>query len=185
MGDLDSDRQHRMEDFTLTRYIFVNCIANGDIDWKSPLTAAHQPSIRDCHMIVQGDDNGPQIIEELAGTDGATLARYSERIAEGRIVVGHSVEYHHGHLRATMIPMGIAPHDGRVRTICTMLGLNGYVVKRNGKKGWPTFGEACEHFGITRATPETAEDNARCLKLVFEGMLRIRDMPEAKVWKER
>lgn len=168
------------------RYIFVNCIAAGQIDWKTPLTAAHQPSIRDCHMIVAGDDDGPQIIDELTGPSAANLARYSELIASGYIVVGHSVEYHAGHLRAAMIPNGLDPCDGRVKTICTMLSLTGHVTKRNGKKGWPTFDEACDHFQITRAGVETAADNARCLFQVFIGMQAIGAVPdEPKLWKDR
>ncbi len=168
----------------LVQHIFANVIADGPIDWKRSLTAEGQPGIRECFMIV-GDDNGPQIIDELDGPTATNLARYSEYIARGYIVVGHSVDYHHGHLRATMIPMGLDPRDGLTRTICTMLGLTGHVPKRNGRKGWPTFDEACDFFGITRAGVETAEDNARCLIQVFTGMLKVRDLPEVRTWKER
>ena len=170
----------------MTRYIFLNCIANGQVDFKSPLTAAHQPSIRECFMIVVGDDDGPQITDELSGPSGTMLSRYAELIRRGDVVVvGHSVEYHHGHLRAAMIPGGLDPCDGRVKTICTMLSLTGHVTKRNGKKGWPSFNEACDHFMITRAGTETAEDNARCLMQVFRGMEAIGAVPEPKIWKER
>lgn len=163
-------------------YIFVNCIAAGPIDWKRPLTALGQPEIREAFMILTAPDHGDL---EFDARSAAALNAYSNAIAKGFIVVGHSVEYHHGHLRATMIPMGIDPHDGRVHTICTMLGLTGHVPKRNGKKGWPTFDEACDFFCVTRAGTETAEDNARCLMQVFAGMLKIRDVPEPKTWKER
>lgn len=166
------------------RYIFLNVIANGAVDFKSPLIAAHQPSIREAFGILDNGDGSPPY--ELDLKDSANLNAYSEAIATGAIVVGHSVEYHHGHLRADMITRGTDPHDGRVKTICTMLGLTGHVTKRNGKKGWPTFDEACDHFQITRAGVETAEDNARCLMQVFRGMEAIGAVPaEPKIWKER
>jgi hypothetical protein len=169
----------------MTRYIFVNCISDGPIDWKRSLTAEGQPAIRECHMIVQGDDDGPQVIEELSGTDATTLARYANLISNGYVVVGHSVNFHAGALRAAMIPWGIDPCDGRTKTICTMLALTGHVTKRNGKKGWPTFDEACDFFCITRAGTETAEDNARCLMQVFRGMEKIGAVPEPLIWKDR
>lgn len=169
----------------LMQHIFTSVIAKGQVDFKTPLTAAHQPGIRECFMIVQGDDNGPQVIAELDGPTAANLAQYSEYIARGYVVVGHSVDYHHGHLRATMIPMGIDPRDGLTRTICTMLGLTGHAPKFNGRKGWPTFAEACHHFGITRASKETAEDNARCIAHVFQNMIRAGIVPDTRTWKER
>ena len=175
------------------RYIFINCIANGQIDWKTPLTAAHQPSIRECFMIVAGEiQNGFghkdfDLLDEQAGPSATMLSRYAELIPYGDvIVVGHSVEYHHGHLRAAMIPNGLDPCDGRVKTICSMLSLTGHVTKRNGKKGWPTFDEACDFFQITRAGVETAADNARCLFQIFIGMQAIGAVPdEPKIWKDR
>jgi len=169
----------------MMNHIFVNCIAAGQIDWKSPLTAAHQPSIRDCHMIVQGDDNGPTVIAELAGPSAENLNRYAEFLARGYIVVGHSVEYHHGHLRVAMMQAGIDPCDGRVNTICTMLGLVGVVPKFNGKRGWPKFDEVCHHYGLDRAGTETAEDNARVLARVFDIATRTGVEFEPKIWKDR
>ena len=168
----------------MTRFVFVNCVAAGQIDWKTPLTAAHQPSIREAAMIVTKDG---LVAEEYAGPSATMLSRYAELIPYGDvIVVGHSVEYHVGHLRAAMIPNGLDPCDGRVKTICTMLSLTGHVTKRNGKKGWPTFAEACDHFQITRAGVETAADNARCLYQVFIGMQAIGAVPdEPKLWKDR
>jgi DNA polymerase III epsilon subunit-like protein len=173
----------------MTRYIFVNVIANGQVDFKSPYTAAHQPSIKECFMMLTDEtDDRPgdlRVITEISEPSAAALNWYSRWIGEGAIVVGHSVEFHHGYLRAAMIPLGIDPHDGRTRTICTMLGLTGHVPKRNGRKGWPSFDECCDFFGITRAGTETAEDNARCLMQVFNGMLKVRDVPEIRTWKER
>jgi hypothetical protein len=165
------------------RYIFANVIAAGPIDWKAPLTAEGQPGIAECEMILA--DENCEIIESFADASGFCLARYSEHIGSGAIVVGHSVEFHHGALRAAMIPMGIDPHDGRVMTICTMLGLTGHAMKFNGRKGWPTFAEACHWAGVDRAATESAEDNARCLRLVFAQMQRQGIVPEPKVWKER
>lgn len=167
------------------RYVFVNCIAAGPINWKAPLTAPGQPGIREAFMIVRGDDDGPQIIAELDGTSSADLAKYSDLIASGYVVVGHSVEYHHGHLRAEMIARGTDPCDGRVKTICSMLALTGHVPKFNSRKGWPTFAECCHHLGIERAGTESAEDNARCLARVFEWMEKIGAVPEPKIWRER
>lgn len=169
----------------LMQHIFVSVIAKGQVDFKSPYTAAHQPAIKECFMIVQGDDNGPQVLMELDGPSATNLNHYSEYVARGYTVVGHSVEYHHGHLRATMIPMGIDPRDGLTKTICTMLGLTGHVQKRNGRRGWPSFDESCEHFGITRAGKETAEDNARCLAQMFQSMIRAGIEPDTRTWKER
>ena len=169
----------------LMQHIFAIVIADGPIDWKRSLTAEGQPGIRECFMIVQGDDDGPQVIAELDGPTATNLAQYSEYIARGYIVVGHSVEYHVGHLRATMIPMGIDPRDGLTRTICTMLGLTGHVPKFNGRRGWPTFAETCHHFGIERAGTETAQDNAICLARVFESATRAGIEFTPKTWKER
>ncbi len=160
-------------------------IANGTVDWKRPLTAEGQPGIRECHMIVQGDDDGPQVIEELSGTDATTLARYANLISNGYVVVGHSVHFHAGALRAAMIPWGIDPCDGRTKTICTMLQLTGHVPKFNGRRGWPTFGETCHHFGIDRADIESAEDNTRNLMRVFNSMMKMEIVPEPKIWRER
>lgn len=166
------------------RYIFVNVIAAGPINWKAPLTAPGQPGIREAFMIFTESDNSV-IITELDGTSSADFARYSEAIASGAIVVGHSVEYHHGHLRAEMIARGTDPCDGRVKTICSMLALTGHVPKFNNRKGWPTFVECCHHLGIERAGTESAEDNARCLARVFEWMEKIGAVPEPKTWRER
>jgi hypothetical protein len=163
------------------KLIFTNVIASGPVDWKAPLTAPHQPSIRECFLIVQ-DEGGTVEIPEATPT---ALGQYATYLAKGYVVIGHSVEFHAGALRAAMIPWGIDPCDGRAQTICTMLSLTGRVPKRNGKKGWPTFDEACDFFGITRAGTESAEDNARCLALVFKGMEAIGAVPEPKIWKER
>jgi DNA polymerase III epsilon subunit-like protein len=165
---------------TTPRYVFVSCIANGPVNWKASLTAEGQPGIADCHMIYVGDDE-----IEIPDASAAALVRYSNLIGGGAIVVGHSVEFHAGILRAAMLAAGIDPHDGRVNTICTMLGLTGRVQKHNGRKGWPTFDEACEHFGVTRAGTETAEDNARCLAKIFAGMQTIGAVPQPRIWKDR
>lgn len=170
------------------RHIFVYCIAAGQVDFKSPYTAAHQPSIRECFMILTQEDlNGDlHMMEELSGPSAFNLNKYNEAIAHSdTVVVGHSVEYHHGHLRAAMIAAGIDPHDGRVKTICTMLSLTGIVPKANGRRGWPTFGEACAWAGVERASRETAEDNARALMQVFRAMEKAGVVPEPRIWKER
>jgi DNA polymerase III epsilon subunit-like protein len=175
------------------KYIFINCIAAGPVDWKRSLTAPNQPPIKDCFMILAevgqmlgGEPLGFESIDEWPAANAYNLNQYAEQTARGAIVVGHSVDYHHGHLRAKMLEIGTDPFDGRVKTMCTMLGLTGYVTKRNGRTGWPTFDEACDHFGITRAGEESAEDNARCLIQVFLGMLRARENPpEVKIWQER
>lgn len=176
------------------RYIFVNCIAAGPIDWKRSLTAPNQPPIKDSFMIlaevgdmIAGEPLGFESIDEWPAANAYNLNKYSNEIGSGAVIVGHSVDYHHGHLRATMLSVGVDLHDGRVKMLCTMLGLTGHVMKRNGRMGWPTFDEACHHFGITRAGEESAEDNARCLVQVFLGMVKMRDgiLPEIKIWKER
>lgn len=162
-------------------FIFINCIANGPVNWKLPLTGPGQPGVREAFMIVTHD--GEILDEKPFG--GEMLALYSHLLGQGFTAVGHSVDYHHGHLRAEMISRGTDPIDGRTKTICTMLGLTGHVPKRNGKKGWPTFDEACDFFCITRAGVETAEDNARCLAQVWRGMEAIGVEPETRIWKER
>ena len=163
--------------------LFTSDLSDGDIDWKRSLAAKGQPSIAQLFVVVTDDDLNP--LGEWTEPSSSVLRCYSEAVASGSICVGHSVQYVYGHLRAEMIQRGTDPYDGRVKTVCTMLGLTGYVPKRNGRLGWPTFDESCDHFGITRAGEETAEDNARCLVQVFRGMLRIREMPEVKIWKER
>lgn len=164
------------------RYIFVNVIADGPVDWKHSLTARGQPGIADFFMIaVQNGD----VIRELGGTDSRILQTCSDLAGGGFVIVGHSVEYHWGHLRAEMISRGTDPCDGRVQTICTMLSLTGHVPKFNVRKGWPTFAECCHHLGIERANPQTAKDNARNLARVFEWMKKIGAVPEPKIWKER
>ena len=168
----------------MTRYIFANCIAAGPINWKSPLTAEGQPEIAQAAMIGM-DSKDESFHLEMTEPNAFNLNVYSDLIGAGAIVVGHSVEYHHGHFRATMIPKGIDPCDGRVQTICTMLALTGHVEKRNGRKGWPTFDEACDHFGVTRAGTESAQDNARCLMAVFAAMQRAGIEPTVRTWKER
>ena len=166
------------------RYVFVNVIANGQVDFKSPYTAAHQPSIRECAMI--GTDSYDDSFRlEITEPNAFNLNVYSNLIGDGAIVVGHSVEFHHGYLRAAMIAAGIDPHDGRVKTICTMLSLTGIAPKANGRRGWPTFGEACAWAGVERASRESAEDNARCLMQVFRAMEKAGVVPEPRVWKER
>jgi hypothetical protein len=162
-------------------YIFVNVIADGKVDWQKPLTAEGQPGIRECHMLVTDDD-----LTSLGEWSGSAsgLRAYNYAIAAGSIVVGHSVQYHHAHLRAIMIGMGIDPF-AKVHTLCTMLGLTGTVVKNNGKKGWPTFDEACNHFGVTRSGTESAEDNARCLLQVYRGMRTAGINPDTRIWKDR
>jgi hypothetical protein len=168
------------------RYIFTNVIAAGPINWKAPLTAPGQPEIADCFMIFAGDDEGLQITDELSGPSASNLCKYAATIGHAdTVVVGHSVEYHHGHLRAAMIPMGLDPRDGLVRTICTMFALTGHVPKFNQRKGWPTFAECCHHLGIERAGTESAEDNARNLVKVFRWMEKISAVPEPKIWKDR
>jgi hypothetical protein len=166
------------------RYIFVNCIAAGPIDWKQPMTAPNQPAIREAAMICTNEEL--EILWESVGELTAqSLAAYASAIGNSAIVVGHSVEYHHGHLRATMLPMGIETHDGRVQTMDTMFALTGVAPKANGRKGWPTFAEACAWAGVERAATESAEDNARCLRQVFGHMILHGIVPEPKVWKER
>ena len=168
------------------RYVFVNVIANGQVDFKSPYTAAHQPGIRECFMIFAGDDDGPQVTAELSGPTGFNLTKYSDMIGYGDVVVvGHSVEFHVGYLRAALISAGLDPHDGRVKTICSMMSLTGVAPKANGRRGWPTFGEACAWAGVERAATESAEDNARCLVQVFRAMQKAGAEPEPKIWKER
>jgi hypothetical protein len=169
----------------MSKFIFLNCIANGALDWKQPLTAEGQPGIADCFMIFEGDDDGPQITAELSGPSAANLNQYAEAIASGVIVVAHSAQYHVGHLRAVMIAMGIDPCDGRTMTLDTMFALTGHAEKFNGRKGWPTFSEACAWAGVDRAATESAEDNARCLRLVFAQMQRQGIVPEPKIWRER
>jgi hypothetical protein len=166
------------------RYVFINVIAAGQVDFKSPYTAAHQPSIRECAMIgTDSEDDSFRL--EMTEPSGFNLNVYSNLIGAGAVVVGHSVEFHHGYLRAAMIPMGLDPCDNRVKTICTMLSLADVGVKSGGRKGWPKFQEACDYFHITRAGTESAEDNARCLLQVFRGMENIGVVPEVRVWKER
>ncbi len=167
------------------RYVFLNVIADGAVNWKLPLTAPGQPGIREYFMIVRGDDDGPQVIDEFDGSSCVHLVRYAELVASGYVVVGHSVDYHAGHVRAELVSRGIDPHDGQVQTICTMLSLTGHVPKFNGKRGWPTFAEACHHFGIERAAVESAEDNCRNLARIFSAMERLGIVPEPKVWRER
>jgi len=166
------------------RYIFVNCIAAGPVDWKKPLTAQGQPAIKECAMI--GTDTEDESFRlEMTEPSGFNLNIYGELIASGAVVVGHSVDYHHGHLRATMIPMGLDPCDNRVKTVCTMMGLTGIAPKANGRRGWPTFSEACAWAGVERAAIERAEDNCRSLVQVFRAMERAGVVPEPKVWRER
>lgn len=164
-------------------YIFTNVIAAGPVDWKHPMTAPGQPGIADCHMIVGAEDG--KVADELEGLTAVNLSRYATLIAMGFVVVGHSVEYHHGHLRAEMISRGLDPSDGRVQTVCTMFALTGHVPKFNQRKGWPTFAECCHHLGIERAGTETAADNARCLVQVFNWAEKIGAVPEPKIWKDR
>lgn len=164
----------------MTSYIFVNVIANGQVDFKSPYTAAHQPSIKEAFGIWVPEEGGP--ICDLDLMNSADLNLYSDETARGAVVVGHSVEFHHGYLRADMIRRGTDPRDGLVKTICTMLGLTGHVPKFNGRKGWPNFKEVCHHFGIERTTTETAEDNARCLKQAFEIAERAGVEFKPKTW---
>jgi DNA polymerase III epsilon subunit-like protein len=169
------------------RFIFANVIAAGQIDWKRPLTAAGQPPIQEAALIYT-DENLDMLHEDVGELSGEILARYASAVGNGAIVVGHSVEYQHGHLRAAMIAAGLDPSDGRAQTICTMFGLTGHVPKQNGRKGWPSFGDVCHHYGITRAGrlgEESAEDNARCLREAFRTMVRLGIVPEPKVWKER
>lgn len=165
------------------KYIFANCIAAGPVDWKRPLTAPGQPGIREAFAIIQ---EGGKTIAELHDLPATSeLGVLSHRVAQGFVVVGHSVEFHYGALRAAMIPWGIDPCDGRAKTVCTMLSLANCGVKRGGRNGWPSFQEACDYFQITRAGVETAEDNCRCLVQVFRGMEAIGVVPEPKIWKER
>ena len=166
-------------------YLFTSVLADGDIDWKRSLTAKGQPGIAQLFVVVTDDDLN--LLGEWTELSSSVLRYYSEAVASGSICVGHSVQYVYGHLRAEMIQRGTDPYDGRVKTLCTMLGLAGMFPKRNGRLGWPTFDESCDHFGITRAGTETAEDNARCLVQVFKGMERLRDgiLPEVTIWKER
>lgn len=166
------------------RYIFVNVIPAGSVDWKRPLTAEGQPSIRDAAMICANENL--DVEWEYAGELTAqALAAYSSAVGVGRIIVGHSAEYHHGHLRAAMMAAGLDPADGRTNTICSMMALTGHVPKFNGRKGWPTFAETCAHYGIDRAGEESAEDNARCLMSVFANMQRFGLVPEPKIWRDR
>ena len=166
------------------RFIFTNVIAAGQIDWKQPMTAPNQPAIREAFLI--HTDAELETIGEGSPVERSDwLGAYSSAIGAGAIVVGHSVEYHHGHLRAAMLARGIDPHDGRVNTICTMFALTGHVPKQNGRKGWPSFGDVCTHYGITRAGEESAEDNARCLREAFRTMMLAGIVPEPKIWKER
>jgi hypothetical protein len=168
------------------RYIFTNVIAKGAVDFKSPFTAAHQPDIRECFMVYVDEDKPAQAFEEsfTAEPTSQNLHKYAEAIASGWIVVGHSVSYHHGHLRAELIKRGSDPCDGRIKTICTMLGLAGRVPKFNGRNGWPSFAEVCHHYGITRAGTESAEDNARCLMQAFNSAEHAGIKFEPKIWKE-
>jgi hypothetical protein len=168
----------------LMRFVFVNCIAAGQIDWKAPLLAAHQPSIREAAMIYT-DENLAIEHESVGELSGEELARYANAVANGAVVVGHSVEYQHGHLRAALIAAGLDPSDGRAQTICSMFGLTGLAPKANGRKGWPTFAEACEWACVERAATESAEDNARCLLMVFKNWMDCGPIPEPKIWKER
>jgi hypothetical protein len=180
----DSEPSMLKEKDDLMRYIFVNVIAAGLIDWKQPMTAPNQPAIREAAMICTNEEL--EIMWESVGELTAqSLAAYASAIGNGAIVVGHSVEYHAGHLRALLLARGLEPHDGRVNTICTMFSLIGHAPKADGRKGWPKFAEACAWAGVERAATESAEDNARCLRQVFGHMILHGIVPEAKVWKER
>jgi hypothetical protein len=162
--------------------IFLNVIADGKVDWEKPLTAEGQPPIRDSHWLVTDPDL--MIIGEWPECTATALNAYNTALASRLVVVGHSVQYHHAHMRATMIGMGIDPFP-QVQTLCTMLGLTGTVVKNNGRKGWPTFDEACNHFVVTRSGTESAEDNARCLLQVYRNMRTAGINPDTKIWKDR
>lgn len=136
-------------------------------------------------MLIADPAKDFEITSELFDPTAENLSAYSRGIAAGWIVVGHSVEYHHGHLRAAMVPIGLDPRDGLTKTICTMMALTGHAIKANGRKGWPTFSEACSWAGVERAGTETADDNARCLLRVFRSMAKAGLVPEPKIWKDR
>lgn len=167
----------------MSKFIFLNVLANGAVDWTMSLTAQGQPPIGRYHAFIA--DSDCVVLEELSELSGVHLSRYASLIESGAIIVAHSAQYHAGHMRATMIPMGLDPADGRTSTICSMMALTGHVPKFNGRKGWPTFAEACAHYGIDRAGEESAEDNARCLMSVFANMQRLGIVPEPKIWKDR
>lgn len=169
------------------RFIFTNVIAAGPIDWKKPMTAPMQPAVREAAMIYT-DTELNVLHEDVGKVSGEALARFAGAVGKGAIVVGHSADYQFGHLRAVMLARGLDPSDGRALTICTMYGLTGHVPKQNGRKGWPSFGDVCAHYGITRAGPlgdESAEDNACCLREAFRTIIRLGIVPEPKIWKER
>jgi hypothetical protein len=167
----------------MSTFLFTSVIASGPVDWKQPMTAKGQPDISE--MFVVETDNEYRICGEWSGPSASLLNIYSNAIGSGSVAVGHSIQYAYGHVRAAMIASGIDPRDGRTRTLCTMLGLASAGAKRGGRNGWPTFDEACDHFGITRAGVETAEDNCRCLLAVFRGMERAGIAVEPKIWRDR
>lgn len=152
-------------------FAVIDTEGSGIFDYKKPADADGQPRMAELAIIYLNDKleiereyqayvkpDGWAMAAEATAINGLTtefliengkpvaeiLAVYSEAITEGRAIVAFNAQHDCKTLRAELRRAGMPDLFEQTRNVCVMRKANGHILKKGGKKGWPSMQEARE-----------------------------------------
>lgn len=182
------------------KYVIIDTEGSALFDFKRPADAEGQPRLAELAMLLVDENlqvtgerhflirpDGWEMSAEATAINGLTmdmlsadgipvvhaLDAYAEAIGEGRVVVAHNAQHDCKTMRAELRRAGRDDLFLQTRNSCTMRAANGYVIKADGKKGWPKLSDCCAHFEIEVSGAHRAMDDARACLEVFRKLVEI------------
>lgn len=200
-------------DLVPQKFLVIDTETSGLSNFKLPADHPEQPWLAELAMI-RVDENlqiesehiflvkpdGWVLSEEAARVNGLTMERleaegteltevlfeYTKAIREGRAVIAHNAQYDCKIMRGMLRRRGLDDLFEETPNFCTMRKSIGFVIKADGKKGWPKLSDCCAHFKIPQAEQHSAIHDARsCLETVrWLKKLGVEITPEVHNAKE-
>ncbi len=115
------------------------------------------------------------------------LDTYAALIDDGRMIVGHTVNYDLKITRGELRRAGMDDRYGKTQHFCTMLALvNVCRVPKETGRGWkwPKLSEACAHFGIEQPHAHSALGDARNTVELLRRLAEMKLLPDFDVLRE-
>lgn len=176
------------------KYLVIDTETSGLPNYALPADHADQPWLAELAMIRVDEDlnieaehaylvkpDGWVLSEEAAAVNGLSMQRleedglplrlvleaYTAAIREGRAVVAHNAQHDCKIMRGSLRRTGMDDLYAETPNYCTMRKATGYVVKADGKRGWPKLSDACAHFKIPQPEKHSAlADATACLEVL-------------------
>lgn len=95
------------------------------------------------------------------------LHAYFQFIDMGCFVIAFNAQHDCKTMRGEARRAGIDDRFEKTRNVCVMRKANGYILKANGKKGWPSLAEARDFLGIKHDKAHTSGADADSAELIY------------------